>query len=219
MVTKELVAPADGQPAGGLDAEFTNEQLGRIQITKKVTLNGQGTDTTKVDGEYKFTITKKNDADFTPIQTSIEVIGGVANSVTIGDLPIGEYVITENLEAGQTSLGIALASSPNVDVVASAETSLPPTANAEFTNNRNIGDLKVTKKVEGTDAADVDFPFTIELTPPEGVKFEDASTYPAKKTTSAGESEVEPAAASEAALKYELSLKTGETFEIKDLPT
>ena len=141
-----------------------------------MTLNGQGTDTTKVDGVYKFTITKKNDAGFTPIETSITVTDGVANSVTIPDLPIGDYVVTENLDADQTSLGIVLASSNNVDVTASAQSSLPPAANAEFTNNRNIGDLKVTKRVEGTDADDVGFPFTIDLTPPEGVEFEAAST-------------------------------------------
>jgi fibro-slime domain-containing protein/LPXTG-motif cell wall-anchored protein len=148
-----------------LPFEIENKRAkGALKITKNVTYNNgaigdipEGKESL-VDKEFKFTVTK----DGTQIEGSpfsITITNGASQSLTIPDLEMGNYVITETdskgLELTAYTGGISQDSttkSVTVTVTARDNTAAQPTAQAFFTNNYSETDI-IVKKVDQNKAA------------------------------------------------------------------
>ena len=148
-----------------LPFEIENKRAkGALKITKNVTYNKgaigvipEGKESL-VDKEFKFTVTK----DGTQIEGSpfsITITNGASQSLTIPDLEMGNYVITETdskgLELTAYTGGISQDSttkSVTVTVTARDNTAAQPTAQAFFTNNYSETDI-IVKKVDQDKAA------------------------------------------------------------------
>ena len=148
-----------------LPFEIENKRAkGALKITKNVTYNKgaigvipEGKESL-VDKEFKFTVTK----DGTQIEGSpfsITITNGASKSLTIPDLEMGNYVITETdskgLELTAYTGGISQDSttkSVTVTVTARDNTAAQPTAQAFFTNNYSETDI-IVKKVDQDKAA------------------------------------------------------------------
>ena len=123
----------------------TAPRNGSLKINKVVKVNGvePTTDTYPlVNGTYTFTITKKDDAGFTPRTVDLVINGNnIAESEEITDLPAGTYVITETPVTGteliSATIDNAAASVSNnsveVEVVAGKTGTASPVVT--FTNN------------------------------------------------------------------------------------
>lgn len=110
---------------------------GNITLTKQVTLNGQTTTGTKVDGTYYFAV---YDQSGTTRQTGIKAItitNGVSGTATFDALPYGQYKIYEMTGDGQdatpgTSVqDVSITEGNGVLVTLNAQT-----VNATLTNNK-----------------------------------------------------------------------------------
>ena len=148
-----------------LPFEIENKRAkGALKITKNVTYNNgtigdipEGKESL-VDKEFKFTVTK----DGTQIEGSpfsITITNGASQILTIPDLEMGNYVITETdskgLELTAYTGGISQDSttkSVTVTVTARDNTAAQPTAQAFFTNNYSETDI-IVKKVDQDKAA------------------------------------------------------------------
>ncbi len=109
------------------DITYTNRKaVGTIQLTKKVTLDGNPTSTTKVDGDYYFTILdsegnpaegKIDGIDIVDGRVKITVTNGQSQAVSITDVPVGTYHIVESKPNNGSALsGIEPADAPNIDL-------------------------------------------------------------------------------------------------------
>ena len=156
---------------------------GALKLTKLVTVDGEGTETTLADGDYTFTIAGPDGAEAPVSKTVvITVEGGRAHSakvdgqaagldaegyVEIAGLEPGSYAVAEAYPANGTAVS-------EINGVETAERSTTVTVEAgktgeaapkvSFTNNIDTGSLKISKTLEGnaTDP-EKEFTFTIKV--------------------------------------------------------
>ena len=124
-------------------AEFTNNiDLGGLQITKNVTVNGAATTGTEADGTYTFTVTGPD--DYSSTQT-ITIENGESSTVTIDNLTPGEYTVTEDTSSNPDGMALVDENGKTVTVEGGAEAAV---VTVEFTNDKTVvGGLKITKNV------------------------------------------------------------------------
>ena len=161
---------------GALSATVTNTMnVGDLSVTKTVT--GTGAETGR---EFGFTLTLTNDAGVTVDNTyetsegTITVTNGEAaftlkdgETLTVYGIPEGTgYTVAEE---DYSANGYETTSTGDSGEIVTGET-----AEAEFTNHRDVGSLKITKEVEGNgeDAPNAltGFDITVTLTAPAGVE-------------------------------------------------
>ena len=149
---------------------------GKLEITKTLTINSAeptsgATGTASVaDGTYTFEIWNEEgteqitkDASNEDIGTlSITITDGVANpaKISVDNLPVGKYIVVETTPTDGSSFvsasggDTATVNGKNgVKVEVTAGGATVPTA--AFTNNKNVGNLSVTKTWDGLDAEDL----------------------------------------------------------------
>lgn len=132
-------------------AEFTNNLTeGEIEITKKVTLNGVGTTGKLADGTFTFTI---SGPDGYSREEKITVTNGKADPVKLTELKPGTYTISEKDTDGFNLTGVEVSNGTvNENNVVTVEIKENTTGKAQveavtFTNNKEVGSLKITKNV------------------------------------------------------------------------
>ena len=164
--------PTDSSATGTIEEKMrkvtvTNRRdTGALKITKAVTINSEAvtaSNQTRADGTYKFNIKKKDATDVLATKT-ISIVNGVAQSVTMGDLEPGTYVISEVVET-DSLMTLVGANDQEVVVTAGKDATVPEIT---FTNNRDLGSLKIKKNVTvnggtGTEA-DGTYMFKVEGT-------------------------------------------------------
>ncbi len=170
------IDPEEGEITdGALSATVTNTMnVGDLSVTKTVT--GSGAETER---EFEFTLTLTNEAGVTVDNTyktsegTITITGGEATftlkggeTLTIYGIPEGtDYTVAEE---DYSANGYATTSTGEDGEIVAEQT-----AQAEFTNHRDVGSLKITKEVEGNgeDAPNAltEFEITVTLTAPTGV--------------------------------------------------
>ena len=162
--------------AAGIATTVTNTMnVGDLSIAKTVT--GTGAETER---EFEFTLTLTNNAGVTVDNTyetsegTLTVTGGEATftlkggeTLTIYGIPEGtDYTVAEE---DYSANGYATTSTGE-----GGEIIADQTAQAEFTNHRDVGSLKITKEVAGNgeDAPNAltEFEITVTLTAPTGVE-------------------------------------------------
>ena len=186
-----------GAEEGSIKAEATATQssaasrdTGDLVITKTVTGSGR-----EEDKLFDFTVTLKNatvdlnktfgDVTFSPVtegdahevQATFALKHG--ESKTITGIPAGtEYVVTE---ADYNADGYTVTKTGDTGTIAVEEgTATRPTFTAAFTNNRDVGNLQLTKLVTGSafelgaPNAPYSYMIAFELTPPAGMSLEDS---------------------------------------------
>ena len=168
-----------------------------------MTVNGETTTGTLADGTYTFTVTGPD--KYSSTQT-ITVSKGVSNEVQIDDLVPGTYTVTE--DTSKNPAGMSLVGKNGIEVTVTANnTANVPTA--EFTNNKDVGSLRIEKHVVGTTAKDKVFTFEIALTAPDGITLD--PTYPASQNGTTATANVSNG-------KVTVTLKADEYYEINELP-
>ena len=162
--------------AVGIATTVTNTMnVGDLSVTKTVT--GSGAET---DREFSFTLTLTNEAGVTVDNTyetsegTLTVTGGKATFTLKGGESLSIYGIPEGTDytvAEDDYSANGYETTPTGD---SSEIIAGETAQAEFTNHRDVGSLKITKEVEGNgeDAPNAltEFEVTVTLTAPTGVE-------------------------------------------------
>ena len=157
---------------------YQNEpKKGSLEITKNVTIDNGTIDPTGTDwaaGVYTFTITdangrpaagKVNGEWIEDGKVSITITNGASNTVTVTDVPIGEYTITEDTpDNGATLVAFSVNGTSKTvtnGVVAENDKKITIVKNqtqpaaASFTNNINTTKLKVRKVwADGTSGHD-----------------------------------------------------------------
>ncbi len=132
--------------------EVTNKVVGSLAITKNVTVDGKPTKTDWADGTYYFTILDSNGnpakgkVNGEPIgedgKVSITITNGESNTVTVTDIPVGEYTITEdepNNGTELTKIDNVVVTSSTVDV-----SIVDDSTKKSFTNNKKLSDMEET---------------------------------------------------------------------------
>jgi len=187
---------------GITEGRFVNtyeRDKGSLKIQKTLTVNGStpsAADCALVDGTYQFrlqsiegvtpainqvfTITladgKVTAAVFDPANTELEIVYDAAEA-TLSKLPTGKYTVTEELTPEQTASGIKLTAKPETSFTIVKDGEGVQIQTAAFTNNRDVGDLEISKSVSGTTDKTKAFTFLITLTAPDGITL--ADSYPA----------------------------------------
>ena len=143
----------------GSNLDFTNTYLGSLMIKKNVTYGGEPTDTTWVDGTYTFGVYADADCTILRKVCNITIENGESNTAIVTGLkPVVYYV----KEIGSDNEFAKLTSKEVVEVTITGDANAKvPTA--EFTNNRGVGSLTVTKTVSGTTATDRNFRFRVTV--------------------------------------------------------
>jgi hypothetical protein len=131
------------------EVEFTftnNKDVGELEITKRVTVNDEATNTNLVDGEYHFTVLGPNGYHES---VTIEIENGEAKTETLTGLVPGEYTVIE--DESKLPARVTLATSNNVQ----ATVARGGKAQAQFTNNYEtpLGGLIISKAVQYNGAA------------------------------------------------------------------
>ena len=186
--TKTGEAEPSGTTAGSLCAAVTapegsfvntyTRDTGSLRILKTATVNGdesKAAETKLIDGNYAFTVTGPDNTEKHVVITITDgVVAGVSgdgsqvteNGITYAEmtgLPTGDYTVEENLTNDQKAAGIHLTQQPATSIaVKKNNTNNIPSAS--FTNNLEIGELKVSKSVLRTSNRNKEFTFTITLT-------------------------------------------------------
>ena len=191
------VKTVSGAEEGSIKAEatatvaYTNTRdTGDLVITKTVT--GSGGEEDKL---FDFTVTLKNatadlnktfgDVTFSPVtegdthevQATFSLKHGESKNIT--GIPVGTtYTVTE---ADYTADGYTVTKTGDTGTIAVEEgTATRPTFTAAFTNNRDVGNLQLTKQITGsafelgTPNAPYSYMIAFELTPPAGMSLEDS---------------------------------------------
>ena len=191
------VKTVSGAEEGSIKAEatatvaYTNTRdTGDLVITKTVTGSGR-----EEDKLFDFTVTLKNatadlnktfgDVTFSPVtegdthevQATFALKHGESKNIT--GIPVGTtYTVTE---ADYTADGYTVTKTGDTGTIAVEEgTATRPTFTAAFTNNRDVGNLQLTKLVTGsafelgTPNAPYSYMIAFELTPPAGMSLEDS---------------------------------------------
>lgn len=215
--TGEIEATAD--PAS-LTVSFTNEQLGSLQVTKTVKLNGSA-DTTHGGVDLTFFVGMFETAESeTAISGTVKPItvasGSATGTVTYDGLAIGSQYYVFETDASGNKLNINDKTQGYVvtsDGGQSTAITITPIVNIGVENEKRTGDLELTKQVTG-DGADLtrQFAFTIALTAPQGESL--AVSYPARHT---GDNTVTTATITDGAVTGIL-LKDDEVYTITGLP-
>ena len=178
-VTETQVAEYDAPVYGNTDTSVTDKALdggtitnkrveGSLKLKKTVTVNGNSTVTTLVDGTYSFVV--QSCTGVTPATTKnvkITITNGVVASatidgvkatpdadgyVTVSGLPTGDYTVTED-ESELAAKGITLTEKPESDkkfkVVKDGTGVVIPTV--AFTNNKTEIKVQKTDVVSGAE--------------------------------------------------------------------
>ena len=190
-------------------AEFTNHRdVGSLKITKNVEGNGEDAPNALTEFDVTVALTAPTGVTLTGTWTQGEKNGNVAasntftlkdgESVTLSGLPTGTaYTITE---ADYAENGYVSSIDPATGDITDGATAVT------VTNTMNVGDLRVTKTVNGTGAeADREFEFTLTLENADDVIVD--NTY----ETSEGTLTVENGEAT-------FTLKDGETLTVYGIP-
>ena len=198
--TTTPVTPAISPTVTDLVNTYTRD-TGKLQIRKTLMVNESTTianaDYSLIDGTYKFRV--KSTEGVTP-ETEVVITVTLTNGVVtnagfdgtvptgltlstdaiLAGLPTGSYTVTEELTEEQIARGIEQKVKPqtNIDIPKEGQNVTIPIA--DFTNNRNVGELEVSKAVSGTTDNTQDFTFVVTLTPLNGVKLE--NSYPVETT-------------------------------------
>ena len=169
--SKTVTATKEGETAE-LKNIYEVPQTGSLKIQKTGQVNGADPtedNKAKIDGEYSFTIAGKPDSatkdnsvtvkitlskgvataatkegTSVPADVTVSVTGGV---VTISNLPLGTYTVTENLTEVQEAAGIRLTSEDPGDLTVTADSTTIPTAT--FVNNYETTSATVSKTWAG----------------------------------------------------------------------
>ena len=194
---------------GSYVAEFTNHRdVGSLKITKNVEGNGEDAPNALTEFDVTVALTAPTGVALTGTWTQGEESGNVSasNTFTLTDgesveltgLPAGTtYTITEESYAAN---GYESDIEPEEGEITDGATAVT------VTNTMNVGDLRVTKTVNGTGAeADREFEFTLTLDNADGVIVD--NTY----ETSEGTLTVENGEAT-------FTLKDGETLTVYGIP-
>ena len=213
-------------------------EKGSLSIQKTGTVNGAADTAGLVNGTYSFTIAgvAETSAAGNSVTVSITLTNGVATAasisgtptpsdaavncanglVTLSNLPIGAYTVTESTD-GLAAKGInVIGTNPASVTITKDQTTIPTVS---FKNNKDIGDLELTKKVSGNGAeTDREFAFTINLTAPDGMTLADSYTFLKNGTVvSEGITFTLGAGGTTAAITG-ISLKHDDVFTVKGLP-
>ena len=208
--------PAQNEP----DGTWTNEQLGKLTVTKTVKLNG-AEDTTHSDVTFYVGMFESADAA-SAISGTVKQItvapGSATASVTYEELTIGQtYYVYETDSAGNKlnvndkTQGYTVTENGGE----SAAITLTPVVNVDVANDRQLGDLIITKSVAGTDEANEEFTFSVTLSETSGAPL--AASYATVKTSAAGE-ETSGTQEVTSGRAFTVTLKAGETWKMSGLP-
>ncbi len=231
----------DAINAGKITLTNTRDK-GALKIKKIVKVNNSDLNVNYglVKGDYTFTIVGVKDTlaeGYSSTVTltindegdvsSASVIRGMGNAMAIGgyaeisDLPTGQYEINEILTPAQIQKGIYLfEKAPEDDdgkvilTVEKADVGVIPSS-AEFTNNKDIGNLEIKKTVVGAKDDTKAFTFDVELTAPDEVVFE--TSYPAVKVVNNVETAVDNVTVTDYKITG-IQLTAGESLIIRELP-
>ena len=162
-------------PTGIATTVLNTMNVGDLSIAKTVT--GSGAETER---EFEFTLTLTNedgvkvDNTYETSEGTLTVTGGEATFTLKGGETLTVYGIPEGTdytvaEEDYSANGYATTSTGEDGEIVAEQT-----AQAEFTNHRDVGSLKITKEVEGNgeDAPNAltEFDITVTLTAPTGVE-------------------------------------------------
>ena len=162
--------------AAGIATTVTNTMnVGDLSIAKTVT--GSGAETER---EFVFTLTLTNEDGVTVDNTyktsegELAVTGGEATFTLKGGETLTVYGIPEGTDYTVTEEDYSANGYETTSTLDSGEIVAGQTAEAEFTNHRDVGSLTITKEVEGNgeDAPNAltEFEITVTLTAPTGVE-------------------------------------------------
>ena len=147
-------------------ASFTNNiDVGSLEIKKKVTVNGGSTEGTLADGTYTFAVTGPGGYSDS---VDLTISNGTSTSKTLINLIPGEYTITE-MDPGN---GTQVVGNGSQKVTVSGGKNATKPAEASFTNNVDVGSLKIKKNVQlngnETDTTEADGTYTFTVTDADG---------------------------------------------------
>ena len=162
--------------AAGIATTVTNTMnVGDLSVTKTVT--GSGAETER---EFEFTLTLTNEDGVTVDNTyktsegELTVTGGEATFTLKGGETLTIYGIPEGTDYTVAEEDYSANGYETTSTGEDGEIVAEQTAQAEFTNHRDVGSLKITKEVEGNgeDAPNAltEFEITVTLTAPTGVE-------------------------------------------------
>ncbi|MDO4803268.1 MAG: SpaA isopeptide-forming pilin-related protein [Lachnospiraceae bacterium] len=235
---KKKVAVNGTEVASITDDTFKKAVDGTYTFNIYAPSNAGGTSGDSGDGQGSATGDNTTQWNTTPAKTiSITIKDGVINkvependsSISIGtdgfveisNLPIGDYKIVEDAPTNGAGLfnvaGGKERSAEDGYIIVTVETGksgdeVADAGKAEFTNNINVGKLKLKKAVtEGSSTTD-EFTFKVTLTAPEGSAL--AATYPAVHTGNSSLTEVSVANLASTGI----TLKANEELTISNLP-
>ena len=125
----------------------SKHEHGSLKIKKNVTVNGDSTDTTLADGEYKFTVTGPGGYSH---EITLTIENGVSDEETLTDLVPGEYTVTEDTDSNPSGMSLVGDNGVKVTVVGGKNATVETVA---MTNNRDLGKLTIKKNVTVNGAA------------------------------------------------------------------
>ncbi|MDO5133058.1 MAG: Cna B-type domain-containing protein, partial [Eubacteriales bacterium] len=144
------------------EAAFVNSKVesGSLKIKKNVLVNGETTTGDLADGTYTFHITGTKGQTVNDVQ--ITITNGASNEARVDNLIPDDYTVTEDTENNPEGMTVSGSAEQTVTVTANNTASIPT---AEFTNNRELAELEVRKKVISNVGSDKDrtFAFTVTL--------------------------------------------------------
>ena len=236
-VTKTVGSATIGE--NDLDATFTNQQLGGVQVTKTFTGIKKLPDNFQINVAYspavtgKPTVLKANNATSGSATATLSN-GAYSGSLVweIEDLPIGTKVTFTEANYENSDFEVTTKARGTTNAVSVTATAAKKGANGytgyalgAFTNTyeRKTGDLVIRKHVAvafGDTADDVDFTFKVQLLPPEDVTFNvnvDLFAYEIYDSSDAKQSEgsITPSDLNSTGI----AIKDGQYIVVKDLPT
>ena len=215
----------------GIDADGTitvTNLAGSLKIRKSVTVNGQQTtqnNASLTNGTFTFTVAGGDPQVTKTVCITFE--GGEAVSATVDgtEVPVtngivevkrlkpGTYTVAEDTDALAASGFAPVGSSSRTVEVGVGESAVIPVA--EFTNNKDVGNLVVEKNVSGTNDGTKSFTFDIELQ--HGTAAVDGA-YTAVRTKADGTVDSEVTSVRFTGGKATVVLKAGEKIRILNLP-
>ena len=169
------IVASETAPTGIATTVTNTMNVGDLSVTKTVT--GSGAETER---EFVFTLTLTNedgvkvDNTYETSEGTLTVTGGEATFTLKGGETLTIYGIPEGTDYTVTEEDYSANGYETTSTLDSGEIVAGQTAEAEFTNHRDVGSLKITKEVEGNgeDAPNAltEFDITVTLTAPAGVE-------------------------------------------------
>ena len=212
------------------------DETGDLVVTK--TLQGKGTDAAP-SGTYTYPITvttvigsttyyvafnsTENKYELTTTATQLSVTNGTP--LTLAGLPVtheGAQLTYKVEEVDPSSVQVVdytnvTVAGTTVETVDGIHLTPNGSVEAGLVNvyERDKGNLKLSKTIEGTDAPDERFSFTVVLTAPNGVNFD--TSYPTVSTPNGGAA-TEGTQAVTNGEAFTVTLNAGDTWQINNLP-